>query len=71
MNYFLSFGQKHRREHHPNGGHPDGWVRIVAKDYAGAMKVAFSHFGENFANLKPENEFDRSFYPRGELWVIE
>ncbi len=70
MNFFVTFPQRYRGEHHPHGGHPDGWVRIVAPNYGEAMKTAFSHFGENFANLTTENEFDRSLYSRGELWVI-
>jgi len=73
QNFYLTVGQKYRSEMHPNGMHPDGWCRIEASDYTQAMRRAWDEFGRNFSRVQTEREFhkDKSFYPKGELKVLQ
>ena len=69
--FFITFGQRYRREIHPHGGHPDGWVRVLAETYEQAQEKAMAKFGPLWANLYEADDFDKSFHPKGELGVIE
>lgn len=70
MNWFLTFGQRYRLTGHPAGGHPDGWFRIVAADAEQAQAIAVRICGREWSNLYSEQNFDPSFYPKGELRVL-
>lgn len=70
QNWFLSFGQKFRREPHRAGGHPDGWFRIMALNEPEATDIAFYECGREWSRIISEDLFDPSFYPTGELRVL-
>lgn len=69
--YFLTVGQRYRTEFHPMGLHPDGWMRIRAKDMNQAREKAFAAMGIQFAFIYKVEEFSFHLHPRGELGVIE
>lgn len=71
-NYFLTFGQLYRTEEHPQfeDAHPDGWVRIIAKDDEDAREAAWMKFGENYSMLYQADAFKPDSFPRGEIGVI-
>ncbi len=54
MRYYLTFGQKYRREEHPSGKHvhPDGYVVIVAEDYHAARDIVEQLYGRHWADLR-------------------
>lgn len=64
--FYFTFGQKYRRELHPLGIHPDGWVAIMADTETDAVAHMFRLCGEQWANVY-DTEPDMEFYPRGEL----
>lgn len=83
--YRITFGQKYAREAHPvfPAAHPDGWVTILASDYASARATAFASLGRFWGDLYDMelkgNRFlgdvlghatDWSLFPRGELGRI-
>jgi len=63
--FCLTVGQQYRRELHPDGLHPDGWVEIEAQSESEAQKFAFMTYGKQWSNIYPENRFNPQFYPRG------
>ena len=68
--YHVTFGQQYPRETHPAfpAADRDGWVDIVAPDFASARSVAFRWFGVRWANMYPDDERwaeDRLLYPLG------
>jgi hypothetical protein len=67
--FYVTFGQQYAREEHPAwpGVHPDGWVTIEAPDYDAARERAFTLFGRRWAFLYEAADFDRSYFPGGEL----
>lgn len=69
--FFITFGQRYRREIHPHGGHPDGWVRVRANSFAEACDKAMAKFGPLWAQAYEEDRFEKSLFPKGELGVIE
>lgn len=71
--YFLTFGQKYRREHHPSGYNinPDGWFEIYVYNYDLARQKAFEYFGQDWCWLYSEQEFERDDFPAGKIGAIE
>lgn len=67
MKYFITFGQKYRREEHPAGGHPDGWFELEANNRAEARENVFAALDDKWSMMYDEKEFDPSYYPRGKL----
>jgi hypothetical protein len=70
MKYFITFGQKYRREKHPAGGHPDGWFEVEADDYEEACDKIWEAMGEKWSMMYHEEDFgpeSRAYYPRGKL----
>ncbi len=69
--YHVTFGQQYPRETHPTfpAADRDGWVDIVAPDFASARSVAFLHLGAKWAGMYPDDERwraeDRGLYPLG------
>lgn len=74
--FYVTFGQKYRRELHPqaiNGvyPHPDGWFTIAATNLYNAQARAESVFGEHYAFVYPSlEELRTDYYPLGELGKI-
>jgi hypothetical protein len=68
--FYVTFGQKYRREPHPKGGHPDGWFMLIADSKDEAHAIVTREIGDQWSGLYSEREFDRSFYPRGEIGRI-
>lgn len=65
----LTFGQKYRRRPHPIFGEsltPDHWVVVKAPDYERAYEAIEALLNGEWSNLEPAEEFDESFYPKGE-----
>jgi hypothetical protein len=69
--FFLTVGQKYRRETHPSGLHPDGWVEIEARTQDEAHEIAVKTFGERWSSLYPEEKFLSYLYPIGCVRRIE
>lgn len=71
-NYYVTFGQKFRREIHPANDflHPDGWIRVVMTNPEAARFMANAKLAP-WANLYSEEEFlkEQDRYPKGELGV--
>lgn len=67
--YYVTFGQKYRTDKHPTyrDAHPDGYYLIEAEDLETATLIAFATFNANWANIYSEEEFDSSFYSKGQL----
>jgi len=67
--YMVTFGQRYAREPHPTFGdaHPDGWVVVEAADYEQARALVVGWLGSAWAFLYEAEDFQASFFPRGEL----
>lgn len=74
-NYFVTFGQKYAREPHPTfpGAHPDGVLRVVAKDGADALLRVCETIGSFWAFMYNEEQITESmhFYPAGVTHVLD
>jgi len=70
LKYFITFGQKYRREQHPAGGHPDGWFEVEADDRRQARAKIWEVCDEKWSMMYEENDFDRSYYPLGKLRAL-
>lgn len=70
--YFLTFGIAYYDEPHPRWPecNPKGWVRIIAPDYEQARLIAIERFGLDWSTLTPSANFNRRFFPAGELMVL-
>lgn len=68
--YFITFGQRWRRDPHPMGGHPDGWFSVKADDMEAAIKKAYEFFGIQWSNIYSEDEMSMELYPKGEIATI-
>lgn len=68
--YYVTFGQKYRREDHPQGGHPDGYATIHAPSYETARETAFKHLGSTWAFIYEADELNHEDYERGELMTF-
>ncbi len=60
--YFLTFGQQYPSR--------DGWVTVYAETYKKAREAVINMFGQKWSMLYDETEFDDSYFPAGELAVI-
>lgn len=73
-NFYVTFGQKYRREEHPILGMvpdlPDQWVRIEAHDEVAARSLAGVFFGQQWGFLYDEASFEKNYHPKGEYGVI-
>lgn len=70
--FYITFGQKYRRQPHPKGGHPDGWFVVEADTKANAELIVKAELGMEWSNCYEAGDFkDRSLYPRGELGRIQ
>jgi hypothetical protein len=67
MIFYLTVGQIYRREEHPCGWHPDGYVVVEAEDYREARDKVWAVAGGKWCFLYEESKFDFSFHPRGEI----
>lgn len=56
--FYLTFGQK--------SPFRDGYVLIVSPDKETARSEAFHIFGEKFASLYTEEDFDFKYFPEGQ-----
>ena len=65
--FYVTFGQRYSYEDHPQGGKPNGWFTFYAKDEEEARKKALEVLGNKWAFMYEENEFNKRFYPLGEL----
>lgn len=70
INLYVTFGQQYRHENHPKGGHPDGWFRFTGSKSAPVYRLIAKELGNKFCRVLDEKDFDKSFYPRGELKVF-
>ena len=74
--YYLTFGQKYRRENHPNieVAHPDGYGLILAQDETEARIKAAQICGVSsegfafYAFIYEEANFEFDLYPLGQLF---
>ncbi len=69
-NFYATISQKYRTEKHPLNIHPDGWARIIADDYNEALRCMIKLCGENWAFVYKEERFEKTYYPRGEMLVL-
>lgn len=72
-NFFITFGQQYSHVGHPTWrpAHPDGWLRVVARDEFEAREAAMRWLGPQWAFIYDEESFadSRHYYPKGELGV--
>jgi hypothetical protein len=75
QNFYVTFGQKYQREAHKvlAPAHPDGWLRVVAKNEIEARMVVMKKIGYQWSFIYGEDEFLKmaEYFPRGELGVID
>lgn len=71
--FFLTFGQRYKREHHPSGYNinPNGWIEVYAYNYDLARQKAFDVFGSDWCWLYSEQGFNQNDFPSGKLASIE
>lgn len=70
--FYVTFGQKYRREAHPALGAeltPDHWVTVEAPDELAARREVIRTIGQAWSMLHTEEEFrpDAGLYPKGEF----
>lgn len=72
QDFFLTFGIAYNSEPHPTWPecNPKGWVRITAPTYEEARALAITRFGLDWSSLTPAPNFNRRFFPAGELMVL-
>lgn len=72
--YYVTFGQKWRRNKHPKGGHPDGWFAVKGRTVSEATALTNAFFGRDWASIyDPESygeAYFNDFYPLRLLGVI-
>ena len=59
MTFYLTFGQKSPLR--------NGWIEINAPDMEFARELAFDAFGEKFAFVYEEKNFDKRYFPAGQF----
>lgn len=75
QDFYLTFPQRfrdHEEEHLTfPAAHPDGYVRITARNYYEAREYAFATFGSEWCFLYSHDQFTTQpqhvYYPLGEL----
>lgn len=79
--FYLTVPTRFSRDEHPQGLHPDGWVRINADTEEEARQKAFQNFKDKWAFIYDEEDFfgglggdlknkKHRLYPRGEMVVV-
>jgi hypothetical protein len=68
--YYITFGQKYRREIHPSGYpvHPDGWVEIEAHSETHAREIAIDI---DYACIYHEGTLNTQLFPMGCLFKLK
>lgn len=71
-NFYITFGQKYRRETHPSGYDisPDGVVQVVAPNYETARDIAVKTFGDQWSFIYPERHAEMDYYPLGVIMEL-
>lgn len=71
-NFYITFGQKYRRETHPSGYDisPDGVVQVVAPNYETARDIAVKSFGQEWSFIYPERHAEMDYYPLGVIMEL-
>lgn len=71
-NFYITFGQKYRRENHPSGYDisPDGVVQVVAPNYETARNIAVKSFGQEWSFIYPERYTEMDYYPLGVIMEL-
>lgn len=71
-NFYITFGQKYRREAHPSGYDisPDGVVQVVAPNYETARDIAVKSFGQEWSFIYPERYTEMNYYPLGVIMEL-
>ncbi len=75
MKFYVTFGQKYRREQHPRllKAHPDGWVEIDAPSRSEARELVVRLLEQAWAAMYDEEFLDEAYllYPRGAIAKVE
>lgn len=73
--FYITFGQRYRRETHPQLGArpelPDGWLTVEADGYGQARYQVHRLIDGHYSDLLHEAKFDPSFYPAGHLGTLQ
>lgn len=71
-NFYITFGQKYRRETHPSGYDisPDGVIQVVAPNYETARDIAVKSFGQEWSFIYPERYTEMDYYPLGVIMEL-
>lgn len=71
--WYLTFGQKYRREPHPigMGANPDGYVEVHAPDEAHARSQVVELIGDKWSMLYTEDEFFSEKYAFEEMRTVD
>ncbi|MGH3477528.1 MAG: hypothetical protein ACRDQD_11875 [Nocardioidaceae bacterium] len=71
--FYLTFGSQYgTREAHPrfHKAHADGWVTVIADDYAQAREYVTALFGRQWSDLYTARTFLPGYFPLGELLLV-
>lgn len=73
QNFYFTFGCQYSEKKHPKypAASPYGWVRLISSSYKSARQKAFDLFGIYFSSMYTEENFDRQWFPDGEIESIE
>lgn len=65
--FFVTLPEHYRFVEHPTlvTAHPDGYVKIEAKDQVKAEKYANQKLDHCWSVMRPKAEFDPDYFPRG------
>lgn len=74
--FYLTFGQKYRREVHPQLGArpelPDGWLTVEAETEADAQTIVVMTLDWNWSDLRQAHDTDMLFFfPAGNLGTLQ
>ena len=71
--YYLTFGQKYRREPHPLGAssNPNGYVEVYAPDELDARQQVVELIGSAWSMLYSEEEFTSDEYAFEEMRTVD
>lgn len=71
--YYVTFGLGYDIEKHPHvpGINPDSYVEVEAISELDARSEVFNIFGDKWAFLYHEKNFDKSFFPKGKFATLE
>jgi hypothetical protein len=70
--FYITFGQKYRFEPHPQGGHPDGYFTVQAKNEDKARHLVYNTLGVAWAGIYSSLEdLGPEYYPKGCIGTVE